>query len=149
MNRVSSNNVSHPSSHGASLDIGNVPYSHLIGSTPHLLFFYTNEICRCIYTLTKHLLNVRNLSGGKCSFMCVWSWFRVTMWSRRLMWLEGTQVLSYLWVRDEIFGLWTLQWLLQYNTYRFHAPRTLRRLAKFCCCKTQVRRKEILKYMVV
>ena len=45
MGGVSSNDVSHPSSHGPSLDIENVFFgSRLLSFAPHLLMCHANEI---------------------------------------------------------------------------------------------------------
>jgi hypothetical protein len=43
MDGVSSNHVSHPSSHGPSSDIVNILCFHLLGLAPHLLMYYAPD----------------------------------------------------------------------------------------------------------
>ena len=48
MDGVNSNNISHLSGRGPSLDIKNIPCSHLLGSAPYLLMCYAQKFVECV-----------------------------------------------------------------------------------------------------
>jgi hypothetical protein len=74
MDKVNSNDVSHPSSHGPSSNIKNVLCSHLLSSTPKLLMYYAmryaNVLCTKFveYVMHQDLWNV--LCIGSANVLC-------------------------------------------------------------------------------
>ena len=64
MDRVGLNNVSHPSSHGPSSDIGKVPWpasiSYLLGFAPHLLMCYAPNMWNVLHAKICEMLNSSN-----------------------------------------------------------------------------------------
>jgi hypothetical protein len=70
---VSSNNVSHPLSHGPSSEHWNIPYFLPIGFQPHLLMSYANDICECV--MHQNLWNVLYAGPKSTNVLCIKSKF--------------------------------------------------------------------------